>query len=186
MPIAAATPTFYEAVDHLIQAEGGFVNDPKDSGGATKYGITLKTLQDFRLDATLGAKDVELLNLETAHEIYFRKYYAPLGLTQCTNRLACILILDQGANRGVGAVKRDIAEIFGFKLSPSYPTPIAILNFYQEQQITIPMLNASFAIEFLVRSQEAYESIIKGNPIMAKYLNGWLNRTHRLFSLIKT
>ena len=27
-------------VDHVIEIEGGFVDDPSDSGGATCYGIT--------------------------------------------------------------------------------------------------------------------------------------------------
>ena len=29
----------------LRKAEGGFVNDPIDNGGATMYGITLKNIQ---------------------------------------------------------------------------------------------------------------------------------------------
>ena len=31
-------------IDLIIEAEGGYVNDPNDRGGATKYGITQATL----------------------------------------------------------------------------------------------------------------------------------------------
>jgi lysozyme family protein len=32
--------TFDEAFDKLIDHEGGYVNDPKDPGGETKFGIS--------------------------------------------------------------------------------------------------------------------------------------------------
>ena len=39
---------FDACLDFTLKAEGGFVNDPRDSGGATKNGITLTTLTDWR------------------------------------------------------------------------------------------------------------------------------------------
>ena len=30
-------------INELIEREGGYVNDPKDSGGETKFGITVAT-----------------------------------------------------------------------------------------------------------------------------------------------
>ena len=34
----------------IISREGGFVNDPDDPGGPTKYGVTLATAQQHNLD----------------------------------------------------------------------------------------------------------------------------------------
>lgn len=34
------TPTIDQLVDALIEREGGYVNDPRDSGGETNFGIT--------------------------------------------------------------------------------------------------------------------------------------------------
>ena len=38
------SPRFASAVDALLGIEGGFVDDPVDRGGATKYGWSLRTL----------------------------------------------------------------------------------------------------------------------------------------------
>jgi Glycosyl hydrolase 108 len=183
MPVG---PIFYEAVNHLIQAEGGYTDNPLDKGAATKYGITLKTLQDFKKNSNLDFKDIQAMGMDTASEIYLEKYYKPLGLIECTNRLACILLLDQAANRGLSACNHDLNQSVGYKISPSYPSCISVLNFYQEQIESLPLLNLSFCIDFLIRSQEAYIQIVKTNPKMSVFLNGWLARTHRLFYLLKT
>ena len=31
--------------EQIVETEGGFVDDPDDPGGATKYGVTLGTLK---------------------------------------------------------------------------------------------------------------------------------------------
>ena len=36
----------------IVAREGGFVNDPDDPGGMTKYGVTLETLRRLGLDLT--------------------------------------------------------------------------------------------------------------------------------------
>lgn len=180
-----AGPIFYEALDHVFRDEGGFVENKFDNGGATKYGITLKTLREHKNDPTLEVKVLEAMGQETAGEIYLKNYYEPLGLIPCRNRLACILIFNQAVNRGVAAVKDDLQSILGIKLNPSYPNIIDLLNFYNDESDKVPMMNIGFALDFLVRSQEHYIAIVKNNPKMSVFLFGWLARTHRLFYAIK-
>ena len=62
-------------IDKIIEHEGGFVNDPFDSGGATKFGITRATLSASR-GYECSAIHVEQLTLKEAKEIYKREYYA--------------------------------------------------------------------------------------------------------------
>ena len=40
------TPTVDGLIDLLLKNEGGYVNNPKDPGGATKYGVSLRFLVD--------------------------------------------------------------------------------------------------------------------------------------------
>lgn len=58
----------------LIAREGGYVNDPDDPGGATKYGITIQTLRDFRGDQSLQPAHVAALTKEQAAQIYEQEY----------------------------------------------------------------------------------------------------------------
>ena len=37
-----------EMTAEIVRREGGFVNDPDDPGGATKYGVTIHTLRALR------------------------------------------------------------------------------------------------------------------------------------------
>ena len=53
--------SFDEIIKHVLEHEGGYVNDPKDLGGETKYGITKRFYPDI---------DIKNLTIEEAKEIY--------------------------------------------------------------------------------------------------------------------
>ena len=54
--------TFEEIIDKVIEHEGGYVNDPDDPGGETKYGIAKKSNPDV---------DIANLTIEEAKKIYY-------------------------------------------------------------------------------------------------------------------
>ena len=58
----------------IISREGGFVNDPDDLGGPTKYGVTLATAQQHNLDKNgdgrVTAQDVKQLTKMDAKRIF--------------------------------------------------------------------------------------------------------------------
>ena len=64
------TLTFTEAFDRLINLEGGYVNNPKDPGGETKFGISKRSYPTL---------NIALLNLDMARYIYKRDFWDPLG-----------------------------------------------------------------------------------------------------------
>lgn len=73
---------FNDAFDLLIHAEGGYVNHPKDPGGATKYGVSDRA--DGQLDGLIdldhdggGDVPVEKLTLDEARAYYHRYYWVP-------------------------------------------------------------------------------------------------------------
>lgn len=54
------------AFDLLMLNEGGYVNNPNDKGGETKYGISQKAYPNI---------DIENLSLNQAKEIYHKDYW---------------------------------------------------------------------------------------------------------------
>jgi len=58
--------TFDEAFDELMRHEGGYVNDPRDPGGETRYGISRRAYPD---------EDIAGLTLERARALYRRDYW---------------------------------------------------------------------------------------------------------------
>lgn len=84
--------------------EGGFVNHPKDPGGATNHGITIATLQAYRKRPTSVA-DVRALTLAEANAIYEANYWKPIWGDQLPAGLDYAMF-DFGINSGVSrAVK---------------------------------------------------------------------------------
>jgi len=62
-----------EMTAEIVRREGGFVNDPDDPGGATKYGVTIHTLRALRGRATVD--DVKALTEAEAVEIFKGQYF---------------------------------------------------------------------------------------------------------------
>ena len=62
---------FGPAVERLLELEGGYVNDPADPGGETRWGITKRTYPHL---------DIASLTRAQAEEIYWRDFWEPLGL----------------------------------------------------------------------------------------------------------
>ena len=58
--------SFNEIIEKVLEHEGGYVNDPKDLGGETKYGITKRFYPDV---------DIKNLTIEQATEIYKKDYW---------------------------------------------------------------------------------------------------------------
>ena len=59
---------FYEIIEGVIEKEGGYVNDPDDPGGETKYGISKKAFPK---------EDIKNLTIVRAKDIYYTKYWKP-------------------------------------------------------------------------------------------------------------
>ena len=68
---------FDRALALLLVSEGGYVNNPRDPGGATKYGITIATLRNYR-GRSVTVDDVRQLTADEAGQIYHRNYWSPV------------------------------------------------------------------------------------------------------------
>lgn len=72
-----AASNFDRALALVLRNEGGFVDDPRDPGGATNMGITRATLARAR-GRSLAVEDVRRLTRPEAAAIYRRSYWDPI------------------------------------------------------------------------------------------------------------
>lgn len=83
---------FREAIRHTLENEGGYVNDPDDPGGVTKYGISQRAYPKL---------DIANLTLGEAREIYRRDYWQRGGFFRIEIRDLAVKLFDLGVNIGV-------------------------------------------------------------------------------------
>ena len=69
---------FYQEIKKVIDREGGYVNDPDDPGGETKYGISKKAYPNV---------DIENLTVDDAVELYKDDYWLPAKVERLPDKL---------------------------------------------------------------------------------------------------
>ncbi len=84
------------APQRVIGIEGAYVNDSRDSGGATKYGITAATA------AQHGISNVAAITTDTAFKIYISDYWDVLRLDDIAALSPALAeeLFEQGVNMG--------------------------------------------------------------------------------------
>ncbi|MEG9018449.1 glycosyl hydrolase 108 family protein, partial [Acinetobacter baumannii] len=89
-------------LDELIKREGGYVNNPADRGGATKYGITQAVARENGWNGNM--KD---LPLEFAKSIYKKQYWLEPRFDQVNALSPSVAeeLLDTGVNCGPNFAK---------------------------------------------------------------------------------
>jgi lysozyme family protein len=153
---------FPYSIDLVLAHEGGYVNDPKDPGGETNFGISKRAYPN---------EDIKGMSKDRAKEIYYVDYWLKNGLDKIDNQEVAAAALDTVINHGRGA----------------YLIQQALQNIGQPVTVdgrigpdTLSHINATAPKTYLpalynVR-QSYYQSLVANNPALAKFLPGWLSR----------
>ena len=92
----------------IVHREGGYVNDPDDPGGATKYGVTIHTMRRLSMDLDgngfVDARDVQHLTRNDAERIFVQHYFDRPKIAQLPQVLQAS-VFDMYVNAGSHAVK---------------------------------------------------------------------------------
>jgi lysozyme family protein len=96
-----------------LRAEGGYVDDPADPGGATNMGITLATFRQWSDDAELGPAQVQDMTERTARAIYRSLYWNPLRADALPDGVD-LSVFDMGVNAGIWGSARLLQRAIGF------------------------------------------------------------------------
>lgn len=86
-----------QIIDEVLQAEGGYVNDPADAGGETNYGITVAVARAYGYTGAM--RD---LPVSVARSIYSNRYITTPGFDRVLqiNEAVGIELIDTGVNMG--------------------------------------------------------------------------------------
>ncbi len=110
---------FEQAFAVVVGHEGGYVNDPRDPGGETKYGISARAYPNVNIRG---------LTLEIAKTIYRADYWARGYCNEMPGPLA-LLHFDSAVNNGVGQAARFLQQALGVKVDGDIgPATLAALK----------------------------------------------------------
>lgn len=96
--------SFDTCIDRVLGVEGGYVNDPNDSGGETNWGITIGVARAF---GYLGA--MKMMTRDQAKAIYRKRYWDVMMLDEICFPLSPDIaheLFDTAVNRGPDAAAR--------------------------------------------------------------------------------
>lgn len=160
----------------ILKWEGGFVNDPDDSGGATNKGVTIGTWKqvgyDKDGDGCIDVKDLKLLtNDDVINRVLKPHYWDRWCADKITSQSVANICVDWVWASGKPGITR-VQKILGVKQDGIVgPKTLAALN----SRSPLPLFGAikQDRIKFI-------DEICAKNPKNLKFKKGWLNRLNDL------
>jgi len=180
---------FVKMMPFVYQWEGkSYEDDPDDAGGATKFGIDFRSLNDFSktkfganfllrmgVALPLTKSSIKNLNEDQATEIYFECYWQPVELWNLDS-ISCAVAFDTAINVG----ERQAAKFVQRAVGGCYPDGIVgTVTRYAVGEYISKNGDKHLAKAILERRRVFYKQIAqKANN--KKFLKGWLNRCDAL------
>lgn len=106
-----ARSSFARSLEATLRFEGGFSDHAADPGGATKFGITRATLEDWRGESVSEAGMRALTRAEAA-AIYRRNYWELAGCDRLPPGVD-LAVFDYAVNSGVDRASRALQSALG-------------------------------------------------------------------------
>lgn len=103
---------FDRALAKVLVHEGGFVNHPKDPGGATNQGVTQAVYDDYRRGLGQKLRGVKLLEKGERDSIYRVRYWALINGDSLPPGVSYV-VFDGAVNSGVGRSVRWLQRALG-------------------------------------------------------------------------
>lgn len=174
------TGPFQEAFKHTLGFEGGYTDDPHDTGNwtggkkgvgelkGTKFGISAASYPDL---------DIKNLTVDQAKAIYYRDFWRPMGLDDLVNAEIAGEIFDTAVNTGTGTAIRIAQKALRFLGEKDIgvdgkpgPQTIGRLNKWakKDPRVLFKTLNGYQFIR--------YAAIIEADPDKSRFSCSWLSR----------
>lgn len=172
-------PRFQRALNHVLKFEGGYVDHPKDPGGATKFGITLKTLANWRKVSPwwqLPKQAVKQMGRIEASKIYFQLYWRRSGADRMPEALG-FAVFDYAVNSGPQTAIKQLQKLLKIKADGIVgPVTEAAVRQYCRQ----------FSQDRLLENYLSQRlGFLKSLRTFAVFGRGWSNRIAKVLAISK-
>ena len=118
-PVVAET--WPPAIDKLFKTEGGAVNNPKDTGGATYKGVTLKAWRDYKQDDAITFDELKATSDDDLKRFYKKMYWTPISgdlLPKGLDYAVFDMAVNSGTPQAIKTLQRAIGAVPDGHLGP--------------------------------------------------------------------
>jgi len=157
---------FLKAVNLTLVNEDGYVNDPRDPGGETNFGISKRSYPNV---------DIKGLTRDGAIAIYLKDFWNTL-YASITDQFVTNALFDLGVLFGTHSAVRVIQNVLMVAVDGVFgPVTLATVN---AQNVAILLMNFRNAMI-------AYATaIVVRNPGDSVFLTGWTNRIRTMTAVV--
>lgn len=172
---------FSSALSSTLKFEGGYVNDPKDTGGETNFGITRKTYTDWLKNNGMPIDNIDMHNIPIEHinAIYKQNYWNKSGCEQLPPVVAQ-QVFDFSVNSGNKNSVSILQSIVGAKADGNYgpQTNQAVQNYIKQNgELNLAKSIVDARRNFILKK-------IQEGKINSKFKKGLLNRVNAIEKMI--
>jgi lysozyme family protein len=154
---------YQSSLNHVLQSEGLWSDNPADPGGATMKGITLTTYRSWKGNPHITKDELKAIPDQDVHDLYKQNYWDKIKGDDLPSGVD-YAVFDSAVNMGVGRAAKLIQSAAGVTADGAigHDTLEAIKNANQTDLIQ----------KFSDEKQAFYQSL----PTFGTFGKGWLNR----------
>lgn len=145
---------FDQAFEKLVGHEGGYVNNPADPGGETKFGISRRAYP---------LEDIKRMTLERAKALYLRDYWGPAGCDALPDGVK-FDVFDLAVNSGITTAVRLLQNAVGVAAD-------GLLG-----PVTLQAVNSMPAARLVARLNGWRLAFMANTPQFDQFGRGWARR----------
>lgn len=157
---------FEECLARVLKHEGGYVNDPLDSGGRTNLGVTQRVWEEW-VGHPVSEADMRALTPQKIAPMYKMKYWNPSYCEKLPKGLDYV-VFDFAINAGPGRSVKTLQSAIGILADGVIgPRTMAAINGANHKELINKFSDAR---------ADFYQGIVARKPDQVRFIRNWLNR----------
>jgi type VI secretion system secreted protein VgrG len=168
---------FIPIITQQLKFEGGFVNNPADSGGVTNFGIAY----NYNKDKFSSPDDVKNMTQDQAVAFYKKYYWQPIQGDAITDQGVAQVLFNWACHHGVNGAIHDMQKVLNTSFGQKLQVDGVLGN------LSLSAIN-SVAPQALIKAyvffnQDYLKNMIAQDPSQQVFEAGWDNRYKNLLTI---
>lgn len=163
---------FNNALQMVLQFEGGYSNDPLDKGGATNKGVIQSVYDSYRKSFGLPIQSVQQISDAEVRDIYYKRYWLAAKCDKLPNGVDTVHF-DTAVNAGPSQAAKFLQRAIGVKDDGVIgDVTLAKVNTLDSKVVMKAYTNSRISF---------YVDLVVKDVTQIKFLKGWIKRAISFF-----